>query len=80
MPFMKKVNVHEAKTRLSELLKKVEAGEEIVIARSGKPVARLVPASIVTTRRLLGTAKGLVKMAEDFNDPLPPAILREFYK
>ena len=77
---MKKVNVHEAKTRLSELLKRVESGEEIVIARSGKPVARLVPASIVTTKRLLGTAKGLMKMADDFNDPLPPKVLREFYK
>ena len=77
---MKQVNVHEAKTNLSELLKKVEAGEEIVIARAGKPVARLVPASIVTVKRLLGTAKGLAKMADDFNDPLPNDLLRQFYK
>ena len=77
---MNTVNVHEAKTRLSELLKKVEAGEEVIIARSGKPVARLVPVSVSGTKRLLGTAKGLVKMAEDFNDPLPPDVLREFYK
>ena len=53
---MKTVNVHEAKTNLSDLLKKVEAGEEVIIACAGKPVARLVPASIVTGKRLLGTA------------------------
>jgi prevent-host-death family protein len=77
---MKKVNVHEAKTNLSELLRKVENGEEIVIARAGKPVARLVPASVVPVKRLLGTAKGVVKMSKDFNDPLPEDLLREFYK
>jgi prevent-host-death family protein len=77
---MKTVNVHEAKTTLSELLKKVEAGEEVIIARAGKPVARLVPASTATVKRLLGTARGLVKMSEDFNDPLPEEMLREFYK
>ena len=77
---MKTVNVHEAKTNLSDLLKKVEAGEEVIIARAGKPVARLVPASIVTVKRLLGTARGTVKMSDDFNDPLPEELLREFYK
>jgi prevent-host-death family protein len=77
---MHKVNVHEAKTNLSELLKKVEAGEEVIIARSGKPVARLVPASIVTVKRLLGSAKGLFKVPEDFNDPLPEEVLQQFYK
>ena len=76
---MKVVNVHEAKTKLSELLKKVEAGEEIVIARAGKPVARLVPASR-NSKPKLGTARGLVKIADDFNDPLPEELLREFYK
>ena len=54
---MKTVNVHEAKTRLSELLKKVEAGEEIVIARAGKPVARLVPAA-KTRKRVLDSTRG----------------------
>ena len=77
---MKSVNVHEAKTNLSELLKKVEAGEEIVIARAGKPVARLVPASGVRSKRTLGTARGLVTMSDDFNDPLPKELLKEFYK
>ena len=77
---MNKVNVHEAKTKLSELLKKVEAGEEVVIARAGKPVARLVPASVVTVKRLLGSARGLMTVPDDFNDPLPEEVLREFYK
>jgi prevent-host-death family protein len=77
---MDTVNVHDAKTNLSELLRRVEAGEEVVIARAGKPVARLVPAAAGSTKRLLGTAKGLVRIADDFNDPLPPEILREFYK
>jgi prevent-host-death family protein len=77
---MKTVNVHEAKTNLSDLLKRVEAGEEVVIARAGKPVARLVPASTVTLKRLLGTARGLVKISDDFNDPLPEDLLKEFYK
>jgi prevent-host-death family protein len=70
----------EAKRNLSDLSKKVEAGEEIVIARAGKPVALLVPASVKTRRRLLGTARDLVKIAKDFNDPLSERILREFYK
>ena len=77
---MKIVNVHEAKTKLSELLKKVEAGEEIVIARAGKPVARLVPASAPHSKRMLGTARGLVRISDDFNDPLPEELLKEFYK
>ena len=77
---MKKVNVHEAKTHLSELLKRVEAGEEIVIARSGKPVARLVPASVVVQKRLLGSARGIASISDDFNDPLPLEVLQEFYK
>jgi prevent-host-death family protein len=80
MAFMHKVNVHEAKTNLSELLKKVEAGEEVIIARAGKPIARLVPASVVTVKRLLGSARGVAKISEDFNDPLPKEFLEEFYK
>jgi prevent-host-death family protein len=80
MPGMKQVNVHDAKTNLSELLKKVEAGEEIVIARAGKPVARLVPASATPLKRLLGTARGSFKVPEDFNSPLPDDVLREFEK
>lgn len=65
------VNVHEAKTHLSRLLERVERGEEIVIARAGKPVARLVPAEPKPKRGMYGKYKGQIWMSEDFNDPLP---------
>lgn len=63
------VNVHDAKTHLSRLLERVEAGEEIVIARAGKPVARLTP--IEPFVRKPGSAKGQVWMADDFDAPDP---------
>jgi prevent-host-death family protein len=72
------VNVHEAKTHLSRLLERVEGGEEIVIARAGQPVARLVP---VTRRakRVLGEDKGRdFFIADDFDAPLPDDILAAF--
>jgi prevent-host-death family protein len=75
---MKIVNVHEAKTHLSRLLKRVAAGEEIVIARAGKPVARLVRAGKLPLERSLGTQKGRFRVPEDFNEPLPEEILSGF--
>ncbi len=74
---MKTVNVHEAKTNLSKLLKRVEAGEEIVIAKAGKPVARLVP-DIPKRKRTLGTMRGKFVIPEDFDQPMPE-IERLFY-
>ena len=65
------VNVHEAKTHLSRLLERVEAGEEIVIARAGKPVARLVPLEPGAPRRLIGRSRDKIWMSEDFDEPLP---------
>jgi prevent-host-death family protein len=63
------VNVHEAKTHLSELLRRVEAGEEIVIARAGRPVARLVPhAEGDASPRTPGRWRGQVAMADDFDE------------
>lgn len=59
------VNVHEAKTRLSQLLQSVARGEEVVIARAGKPVAKLVPVS--GEPREWGTAKGLIQLPEDWD-------------
>ena len=64
------VNVHEAKTHLSRLLAKVEAGEDIVIARNGTPVARIVPVKR-QGRRQFGSMKGRIKFDESFFDPLP---------
>jgi prevent-host-death family protein len=77
---MVEVNVHDAKTRLSQLLHRVEAGEEILIARAGKPVARLVPVDSDSSSRSLGIDVGLVRIAPDFDSPLPEVILRDFEK
>ena len=72
------VNVHEAKTQLSQLLLRVSMGEEVVIARAGKPVARLVAFGEEPTQRIHGSAKGQVWIAPDFNDPLPKEIMEAF--
>jgi len=65
------VNVHEAKTHFSKLLARVEAGERIIIAKAGKPVAELGPVSERTARRILGQDRGLVIIHPEFDDPLP---------
>ncbi len=71
------VNIHEAKAHLSSLIARAEAGEEIVIARANKPVVRLVPVDAPKVRRCLGEAKGLVRIAEDFDD-LPDDFMEHF--
>ena len=75
---MQTVNVHEAKTQLSKLLQRVLLGEEIVIAKAGRPVAKLVPISTERRARKPGTARGRMIMRDDFDDPLPPEIQRYF--
>ena len=65
------VNVHEAKTHLSRLLERVESGEEIVIARAGKPIARLVPLGPPAPRTLFGRDRGKIWISDDFDEPLP---------
>ena len=72
------VNVHEAKTCFSSLLKRVQLGEEIVIAKAGKPVARLVPFTQNMSPRRPGTAKGMVTIGDDFDAPLPEEIQKAF--
>ncbi|WP_456411078.1 type II toxin-antitoxin system Phd/YefM family antitoxin [Oceanithermus sp.] len=74
----KKVNVHAAKTHLSRLLEEVLLGEEVVIARGGRPVARLVPLQETPARRTPGTARGKVRMADDFDAPLPEDLAEAF--
>ena len=71
------VNVHEAKTTLSRLLERAEAGEEIVIARAGKPVARLVPYKADRPKRTFGALKGQIRILPGFDD-LDDEIAREF--
>ena len=73
---MKTVNVHEAKTHLSRLLRKVLAGEEITIARGNQPIARLIPVR-VASQRSLGDDRGLFKVPEDFTAPLPEDVLSQ---
>jgi prevent-host-death family protein len=68
---MKVVNVHEAKTHLSRLLERAHAGEEIVIAKSGRPYARLVPLDTRQPDRQMGTLKGQVAITGAFSEPLP---------
>lgn len=74
------VSLYEAKTRLSELVEQAAQGWEIIIAKSGKPKARLVPLVPKDTRRLRkpGRGKGKVWIAPDFDAPLPPEVLRLF--
>ncbi len=69
------VNVHEAKTRLSQLLAMAESGDDVVIARSGKPVARLVPWESTRTKRRFGTMRGQITVDDRFFEPLPEAEL-----
>ena len=77
-PMSTVVNVHEAKTHLSRILEEVAAGTEVVIARAGKPVARLVPFEPAPRRKRLGLLKGRIRVPADFNAPLPPDVLSDF--
>ena len=72
------VNVHEAKTHLSRLLARVVEGEEIVIAKSGNPIARLVAVESRHRRRVFGQDRGLFEVPDDFDDPLPEDVLASF--
>ena len=76
---MKIFNVYEAKTNLSQIIDAALNGEEVIIARSGKPLVRMIP-YLKAGKRKLGTLKGKVKIGADFNDPLPEDLLTEFYE
>lgn len=73
----KAVNIADAKARLPELVERASRGEEIVIARNGRPRARLVPLP-AAKRRTPGSGAGKWKVAGDFNDPLPPDLVAAF--
>jgi prevent-host-death family protein len=75
---METINIHAAKTQLSRLLDAVAAGEEVVIAKAGKPVARLVPIGQEPKPRQLGLLAGKIHVPENFDEPLPEEILAEF--
>ena len=75
---MHTINIHEAKTHLSRLVDKVVAGEEVVIAKAGKPMAKLIPFITATKKRKLGLLAGKLSVPEDFDAPLPDEVLASF--
>ena len=75
---MSVVTIHKAKTNLSLLIKKASAGEEIIIARGDKPVARLVPLGETKGKRQPGSLKGKLHVGPEFFQPLPPNELAEW--
>ena len=75
---MRKVNIYEAKTRLSQLVEAAAAGNDVIIAKAGRPIARLTRLERKPSRRRLGLLDGRFKIPEDFNRPLPEDVLRAF--
>ncbi|WP_343666421.1 type II toxin-antitoxin system Phd/YefM family antitoxin [Paraburkholderia tropica] len=75
---MSTVNIHEAKTHFSRLVDAAANGEEIVIAKAGKPTARLVPIEPLKARRRFGGMKGEIRIADDFDAPLPDHVIADF--
>jgi prevent-host-death family protein len=75
---MTTVNVHAAKSQLSRLLDAAAAGEEVIIAKAGKPIAKLVAIEQKKERRKLGTLAGQFRVPDDFDDPLPDEIVDSF--
>ena len=75
---MKTVNIHAAKTNLSALVEEAASGQEIIIAKAGKPMARLVPLDKPKFDRKPGMWKGLIEIHDNFDDPLPPEIAAAF--
>ncbi|MCH9650473.1 MAG: type II toxin-antitoxin system prevent-host-death family antitoxin [Deltaproteobacteria bacterium] len=73
---MEVINVHQAKTHLSRILEQVLAGEEVILARNGEPVAKLVPLS--KTPRRPGRLKGKIHIDDSFDEPLPPGMAAAF--
>jgi len=73
------VNIHEAKTHLSRLLERALMGEEVIIAKAGKPLVKLVAITSERPRFKLGSAKGEFTVPDDFNDPLPQEIEDSFW-
>ncbi len=72
------INIHEAKTHLSRIIEEVAAGEEVIIAKAGEPMARLSPIAATPRRKQLGLLSGKIKVADDFNAPLDDALITGF--
>ena len=72
------INIHEAKTHLSRIVEEVAAGKEVIIAKAGRPIARLVPLAPAVKSKKFGTLKGKIDAPDNFNDPLPDDVLESF--
>jgi prevent-host-death family protein len=72
------INIHEAKTHLSRIVDEVAAGSEVIIAKAGKPMARLMPLTGIPREKKLGLLKGKIKIPDDFNAPLPEDVIADF--
>ncbi len=75
---VKSVNIHAAKTHLSRLVEQAAAGREFIIAKAGKPLARLMPLALPVRAKKLGLLKGKMKVPDDFNAPLDDATMALF--
>ncbi len=73
-------NIHEAKTHFSKLIEKARLGEEVIVAKAGKPVVKIVPVNAPNKQRQPGSARGMFSMGDDFDDPLPSEMLKAFYE
>ena len=73
------VNIHEAKTHFSQIVNQVLGGKEVIIARGGKPLIKLIPYEKEPVQRKGGQFKGLIQIREDFDAPLPEDVLKNFY-
>lgn len=74
------INIHDAKTNFSKLINQVLKGDDIVIARDGKPLVRLIAYTENAEERHGGQLRGLIQMSEDFDAPLPDEVLKQFYQ
>jgi len=72
------INIHEAKTHLSRIVDEVAAGAEVIIAKAGKPMARLTAVTEKPRRKKLGLLKGKLKVPDDFNEPLEESVITAF--
>jgi prevent-host-death family protein len=74
------INIYEAKKDLSRLLKRALLGEEIIIAKQGEPMAKLVPIKKKRSKRVLGLFKGKIHLSDDIDQPLPDDVIEDFYR
>jgi prevent-host-death family protein len=72
------INIHEAKTHLSRIVDEVAAGAEVIIAKAGKPLAKLTPLATPVKKKKLGLLKGKIEVPDDFDAPLPDEVIAAF--